>query len=47
MSSDSVGGCEGSHCILPTLKGFSILDVESVDKFIPKQERLEEVGAQG
>ena len=34
MSKDSVGGREGSHCIQPTWKGFSILDVESVDKFI-------------
>ena len=47
MSKDSVGGREGSHCIQHAWKRFSILDVESVDRFIPKQERLEEVGTQG
>ena len=47
MSKDYVGGHEGSHCIQPAWKGFSILDVESVDRFIPKQEQPDEVGAQG
>jgi len=38
VSKDSVGGREGSHCVQPAWKGFSILDVESIDKFIRKQE---------
>ena len=46
MLKGSVGGREGSHCIQPAWKGFSIPDVESVDRFIPKQERPKEVGAQ-
>jgi len=47
VSKDFVGGREGSHCIQPAWKGFSILDVESIDRSIPKQERPEEVAAQG
>ena len=35
------------HIVSSLHGGFSILDVESIDRFIPKQERLEEIGAQG
>ena len=37
---------KGSHCVQPPWKGYSIFDVEIVNRIIPKQERLEEVGAQ-
>jgi len=47
VSKDSVGGREGSHCVQPPWKGFSIFDVENIDRIIPKQEQPEEVGAQG
>jgi len=46
VSKDSVGGREGSHCVQPPWKGYSIFDVEIINRIIPKQERLEEAGAQ-
>ena len=37
VSKDSVGRCEGPHCVQPSWEIHSILNVESFDRLVPKQ----------
>ena len=43
---NSVGRCEGPYCVQPSQESQSILNVEVFDKFVPKQQRPEEVGTE-
>ena len=43
---NSIGRCEGPYCVQPSWESHSIINVEGFEKFVPKQQRPEEVGAE-